>query len=326
MPNGQRFKGGLVQAGKTVPLAPAGRAGVLRAVSGFDLDSAAGWAGPGWRWYSVLSRVFLRGCHVGLYQTLLKFILPLGMAVAAVAAQAQTRVVVATESWAQLMYLDGANVPRGVIADFIGRMNQVQDKFHFELTIYPRLRLDRVFLDKEADVYPVRTPLWVDPALGLLPTKTIFSSGDIYFAKKSNPFGGDKVFDDLKAKSIAGVRGYHYGLFNNNADEAYLRKHFRAYLLGSNESVLRFVLAGHADVGIIPEVIMTKYRQDPLLRAQIIVASEFDSRVDFSNLVRRDGPISVAEMNAVVDLMIKSGDVGRLKLKLGISPQPAANK
>ncbi|MBJ7308853.1 hypothetical protein ACFOLJ_00700 [Rugamonas sp. CCM 8940] len=254
------------------------------------------------------------------YQTLLKLpLLLLGMLAAAVAAQAQTRVVVATESWAQLMYLDSANLPRGVIADFIGRMNQVQDKFRFELTIYPRLRLDRVFLDKEADVYPVRTPLWVDPALGLLPSKTIFSSGDIYFAKKINPFGGDKVFDDLKARSIAGVRGYHYGLFNNNADEAYLRKHFRAYLLGSNESVLRFVLGGHADVGIIPEVIMTKYRQDPLLREQLIVG-RFDSRVDFSNLVRRDGPISVAEMNVVIDLLVKSGDVAKLKLKLGISP------
>lgn len=248
------------------------------------------------------------------------------MVFAASAAHAQVKVVVATDSWAQLMYLDNQNVPKGVIADFVNRMNEVQDKFRFELVIYPRLRLDRVFMDKEADVYPLRTTLWTNPALDLLPTKTILSSGDIYFAKRSNRFGGRKVFDNLKSKSIAGVRGYHYQLFNNNADEAYVKKNFNAYLVGSNEAVVKFVLADHADVGIVPEVIMAKYLEDPKMREQLIVGDKFDSRVDFSNLVRKDGPISVEEMNAIVDLLIKSGDVNKLKTKLSIQQYQPAKK
>src|SRR4051812_27444760 len=73
----------------------------------------------------------------------------------------RTPVVVATESWGQLMYLDGNGAPKGVLADFINRMNVVQEKFQFQLSIYPRLRLDKLFADKEADVYPLRTTLWV---------------------------------------------------------------------------------------------------------------------------------------------------------------------
>lgn len=248
------------------------------------------------------------------------------MAVAIGAAHAQIKVVVASDSWAQLMYLDDKNVPRGAIADFVNRMNEVQDKFRFELIIYPRLRVDRAFMDKEADVYPLRTTLWTNPALGLLPTKTLFSSGDIYFAKRSNRFGGRKVFDDLKAKSIVGVRGYHYGLFNNNSDEAYVKKNFNAYLVASNEAVIQFILADRADVGIVPEVIMAKYLEDPTMREQLIVADEFDSRVEFSNLVRKDGPISVDQMNAIVDLLIKSGDVNKLKVKLSIQQYQPAKK
>lgn len=117
------------------------------------------------------------------------------------------KVVVASESWDQLMYEDGNHAPEGVIAEFVNRMNEVQDKFHFDLSIFPRLRLNKAFMDKEADVYPLRNTAWTAPELGLLATKTILSSGDVYFARKNNRYGGSKVFDNPKNKTLAGVRG-----------------------------------------------------------------------------------------------------------------------
>jgi ABC-type amino acid transport substrate-binding protein len=240
--------------------------------------------------------------------------------------QAQTKVIVATDSWAQLMYLDRKNVPQGVLADFVHRMNAVQDKFKFELAIFPRLRLDQEFMDKQADVYPLRTVAWTRSELGLLPTKTILASGDLYFARRANRFGGAKVFSDIRKKKIAGVRGYHYQVFNNNADEAFIKKNFNAHLLASNEAVVNFVLADRADVGIIPEVIMANYLADPKMRDKLIVGERYDSRVELSNLVRKDGPISVDEMNAIVDLLVKSGDVAKLKAKLSIQQVQRSKK
>jgi ABC-type amino acid transport substrate-binding protein len=241
-------------------------------------------------------------------------------------ALAQVKVLVATDSWAQLMYLDSKNVPSGVLADFVNRMNEVQDKFKFELVIYPRLRVDSAFELKEADVYPLRTVLWTKPEHNLLPTKTIFVSGDVYFARKSNRFGGHKVFQNLKSRNVAGVRGYHYQLFNNNPDEAYIKKNFKAYLFGANEQVIKFVLADRADIGIVPEVILAKYLEDPAFREQIIIGADYDSRVELSHLVRKDGPISVDEMNAIVDLLIKAGDVDKLKVKLSVEKYKALKK
>lgn len=267
------------------------------------------------------------GCKVSLSITLLKSsLLALCMALAAGAAHARIKVIVATDSWAQLMYLDSKKVPSGDLADFVNRMNEVQDKFRFELAIYPRVRLDRVFLDKQADVYPLRTILWTKPEQGLLATKTIFTSGDIYFARRDNRFGGHKVFDNLKEKTVAGVRGYHYQLFNNNPDEVYIKENFKVYLFGSNEGAIRFVLADRADVGIVPEVIMAKYLKDPKVRQQVIVADYYDSQVELSNLVRKDGPISVEQMNAIIDLLIASGDVKKLKAKLSIQPYGSPKK
>jgi len=230
-------------------------------------------------------------------------------------ASAATRVtvVVASESWDQVLYLSDKNKPEGVLADFVRRMDEVQDKFHFELRIFPRLRLDQIFIDKAADVYPLRTTEWTKPELGLLPTKTIVNSGDVYVAKRSNRFGESKVFADLKSRNIVGVRGYHYRLFNDNADEAYIKANFKAYLVASNEAVVKFILAERADVGIVPEVIMAQYLKDPAMRAQLIVAEDYDSRVELSNLVRKDGPISVAEMNAIIDALTKAGDVAKLR-------------
>jgi ABC-type amino acid transport substrate-binding protein len=263
-------------------------------------------------------------CSLSLYKSLLQSSLFL-LCLAAGPASAATKVIVATESWAQLMYLDHKNVPHGVLADFVHRMNEVQDQFDFELAIYPRLRLDRVFMDKQADVYPLRTVAWTRPELGLLPTRTIFTSGDIYFAHTSNRYGARLVFSDLKTRRIAGVRGYHYQLFGNNADEAWIKKHFSATLFGSNEAVVNFVLADRADIGIVPEVIMANYLADPAMRARLIVG-DYDSRVELSNLVRQDGPISVDQMNAIVDLLVKSGDVAKLKTALSIQKYQPAKK
>ncbi len=77
-------------------------------------------------------------------------------------------------------------------------------------------------------------------------------------------------------------------------------------------------MAGRTDVGIVPEVIIAKYLDDPAFRANVIIGEAYDSRVELSNLVRQDGPISVDEMNAIVDLLVKSGDVAKLKAKLSI--------
>jgi ABC-type amino acid transport substrate-binding protein len=250
---------------------------------------------------------------------LLSFLFVLCVTGGAAAQQpARTKVVVVTDSWTQLMYLDANKVPRGAMADFVNRMNEVQDKFAFDLRIYPRLRVDEAFEKKQADVYPLRTVAWTKPSSGLLATKTIFTSGDIYFARKDNRYGGRTVFDNLKSRSVAGVRGYHYELFDNNPDEAFIKKNFRASLLGSNEAVITFVRAGRADIGIVPELIALQYMTDPAFREQVIFGDFYDSRVEMSNLVRKDGPISVAEMNAIVELLVKSGDVARLAAKLSL--------
>jgi hypothetical protein len=193
-------------------------------------------------------------------------------------------------------------------------MNQVQDKFRFDVVLYPRLRLNQVFIDKQADVYPFRTVAWTEPELGLLPTRTIISSGDVYFARSSNHFGGKGVFDDIRHRLLAGVSGYHYALFDNNPSEAYIKKHFNATLLNSNEAVVNFVLADRADIGIVPEMIMARFLAEPAMHGKLIVDG-FDSRVQLSNLVRKDGPISVAEMDAIVELLEKSGDIDRLRKK-----------
>ncbi len=261
---------------------------------------------------------------LNLYTSLLKSMMVLCLA--AGTAQAGTRVVVATESWGQLMYLDKDSKPSGVLADFVGRMNQVQDKFTFELAIYPRLRLDRIFIDKQADVYPLRNVAWTDPALELLPTRTILTSGDVYVAHNSNRYGGRAVFTDLKSRRIAGVRGYHYQLFDNNPDEAYIKTHFSAYLFSSNEAVINFLLVDRADIGIVPEVVMANTLADPAMRAKLIVSERFDSRFELSNLVRKDGPMSVDDMNGVIELLVKSGDVDKLKARLSVEQYRSAKK
>jgi hypothetical protein len=69
-------------------------------------------------------------------------------------------------------------------------------------------------------------------------------------------------------------------------------------------------------------MILARYLAEPATRGKLIVGG-YDSRVQLSNLVRKGGPISVAEMNAIVVLLEKSGDVGRLRRKFDTHRAPA---
>jgi len=233
-------------------------------------------------------------------------------------AQGRTDVIVAAEPWEHLLYLDGSQRPAGVIADFVAGMNRIQDRYQFDLVVLPRLRLNQYFIAKKADVYPLRTVAWTEPSLNLVATKTIVVAHDVYFTRRSKQQGGDSICKNVRAAHLAVVRGYHYGVFDNNADPAFISSHFNVDFLPSNESVVKFVQLGRAEAGIVPEAILASYFADPSVKEQLAVCDHPDSEVNLSNLVRKDGPISVEQMNAIVDLMEKSGDVAQLRAALTI--------
>lgn len=248
-------------------------------------------------------------------------LLALGLLLADGAAAQRIKVVVASETWDQLLYLDRNEMPKGPIVDFIKRMNQVQEKFDFQILVLPRLRLNQYFIDKKADVYPFRTTQWTEPALNLLATRAICISGDRYIARKVNRYGGMAVFDDLRHRTIVGVRGYHYRIFDNNPDEQYIGEHYSAILAKSNETVVQLILAGRGDVGVVPEAIVAAYFKTFGMRDKLLVSTHFDSQVELSNLVRKDGPISVEQMNHIIDLLTRSGDVEKIRAAFNIPPQ-----
>lgn len=220
---------------------------------------------------------------------------------------------VVSESWDHLIELNAQGRAQGPIADFVNRMNAVQSRFDFQWQVVPRLRVNRMFIQGEADLYPLRTLDWVEPELRLQASRALLEASDVYIARRDNRYGGARIFDELPARLIAGVRGYHYRLFDNNPDEQWITQRFRAQLLPSNGAVIRFVEMGRAEVGIVPEAIMAKVLQDPKMREALIVAERYDSRVQLSHLVRKDGPITVAELNAILELLFRAGDVDRLR-------------
>lgn len=251
--------------------------------------------------------------------------LALGLLPWAAHAQAPVTVRAVTETWDRVLFADPGGRPQGPVANFVGRMNAIQQRFRFELELVPRLRLEEMLRRKQADMYPLRTLDWVDPGLGLLATDTVVTTGDIYIARRGHPLGA-KVFTDLPKRSLAGVRGYHYKVFGDNPDPDWIKAHFNATLLASNEAVIKFVLLGRAEVGIVPEAIVLQYLDDPAYAKQLLVADRYDSQVKLSNLLRPDGPISVEEMNAIVAQLRQAGDVARLARSFNLNRQEVARR
>lgn len=251
--------------------------------------------------------------------------LALGLSAHSSWAQAPTRVRAVSETWDRVLYADAQGRPAGPVARFVERMNTAQSRFHFELELVPRLRLEEMLRRKEADLYPLRTLDWVDASLGLLATDTVVTTGDVYIARRAHPLG-TQVFRELAQRTLAGVRGYHYKVFGDNPDPDWIKVHFKATLLPSNEAVIKFVLLGRADVGLVPEAIVLQYLSDPVYARQLRVADQYDSQVKLSNLLRPEGPISVEEMNAIVRQLRQSGEVARLSRTFNLNRQELARR
>ncbi|MBV8657784.1 MAG: transporter substrate-binding domain-containing protein [Burkholderiales bacterium] len=198
-------------------------------------------------------------------------------------------------------------------------MNEFQSDYHFVPVVSGPIRRFKDFEAGRYDLSFFDNLLWGWEGQPVSASEVFLSGAEVYVALAK--YGRDEhYFDDLNAKRMIGMRGYHYGFANYNADPAYLEDNFRMVLTGDNEATIKVLLAHRGDVAVVTEAYLSTYLLDhPALRASLLISKRKDQVYSHSVIVRNGVHPTPDEINKLFARMRKAGVLRALWHKYGVA-------
>ena len=209
----------------------------------------------------------------------------------------------------------------GATLDLISALNKTQDEYLFEffLTSSKRRYLD--FSEERFDLILFENITWGWSEHPVEISNTFMEGGEVYIAFKRE--GRDQsFFEEIEAKRIAGILGYHYGFASFNADESFLSKHYNVLLSSDHLRNIRLILTNRpelAEIAVVTRSYLVEYLNEyPEHQKQLLISEKFDQEYNHSVLVRKQGDISVEQVNGLLQKLESEGFIQRLRKRYGI--------
>jgi ABC-type amino acid transport substrate-binding protein len=205
--------------------------------------------------------------------------------------------------------------------ELLDLMNAFQDEYHFELVATGTVRRFQDFDLGKYDLSMFDNLAWGWGKRAVDASRVYLGGGELYIAHEA-PGRDDHYFDNFEGKRIIGMRGYHYGFANFNADGNFLRTHFNMVLTDDNEATIRSLLMGRGEIAVVTSAFLSSYLlQHPELASELLVSKRRDQSYAHTIIVRRGAHPSAAEINALLDRMQKAGTLAPLWKKYGVDPK-----
>jgi len=209
----------------------------------------------------------------------------------------------------------------GATLDLIDVLNKIQNEFRFEffLTSSKRRYLD--FSEGRYDIIMFENVAWGWADQPVEASKVFMEGGEVYIAYKRE--GRDQsFFDGMENKRMVGILGYHYGFANFNADESFLSDHFDVLLSTDHLKNIRLILTNRpelAEIAVVTRSFLGEYLSEyPEHRKELLISEKFDQEYHHSVLVRKQGGISVEQVNQLLYRLESEGVIQRLRKRYGI--------
>lgn len=208
----------------------------------------------------------------------------------------------------------------GLIPDLIQALNRRQDKWRFTFApTSPRRRYSGLE-SARYDAMFFEDVKWGWRDWRVTASESVLFGAEDYIALKE-PGRGQDFFRDVGDRKLAGVLGYHYGFANFTADPDVLRRQFDIVLAQDPSSVIRAVLKGRAEVGLVTDAYLRTYeRLHPGTLGRLIVADHSDQIYRHVILTRKHFRPSAGEIAALIREMMDEGELDRLFARWGIHP------
>ncbi len=200
----------------------------------------------------------------------------------------------------------------GLTLDLISQLNLIQDKYQFAFVstsspyryqAFSRNRFELMFFENKmwgwqhADFYTLPLPI---------------DDGEVYIAKK-DPVQEADYFNDIAAKKLVLVEGYHYNITNDVTDKDILKKHFNVTFVTNNHASIEAILRGRGEVAPVTWSYLQHYfRQNPQAKDQLVSSERWDQRYQHQVLLSHSASISYDELLSLLQELDKKGVLDQL--------------
>ncbi|WII72070.1 transporter substrate-binding domain-containing protein [Bdellovibrio sp. 22V] len=208
---------------------------------------------------------------------------------------------------------------QGLTLDFIELLNQKQTKYAFTFVLTSPTRRYSDMKDGRFQIIPFESSTW-GWSRELIESSKIFHEGGEVFITLKEKGKDQSYFKSLEGKTIKGIQGYHYEFVGLSTAPKAL-KNFNIELTSTHDGNILSVLNKRAELAIVSKEYLDLYLQEnPDVKERLLVSKDFDQIYRLGVLVKQKGsPISVAEVNRIIDSVVKDGSWNSLLKKKGIS-------
>ena len=213
----------------------------------------------------------------------------------------------------------------GLTIDLIKLLNQQQSQYHFSFIPTSPNRRYNDFERGDFDAIFFENISWSWEKHDIEASHVFLTGGEVFFTH--NIKGRDKhFFDDITNKSIVAILGYHYHFLHNITDTKILKKKFNIKLVNSTQTVVNQVINDKTEIGIATYSYLQQQMNDnPSLKGALLINEQFDQHYEHTILIRKKHPLSIKQINLLLDQIQKNGSLETLLAKYGLATQNIAN-
>ncbi|WP_417812917.1 hypothetical protein [Thalassospira alkalitolerans] len=206
--------------------------------------------------------------------------------------------------------------PTGFAFEMVSALNAIQSTYYFELVETSSRRRYSDLASGMFDMLLLESPDWGWRDQNVVYSNQIVTEHDLYVARRKD-IPGAGWFNDVTKHTILGVLGFHYGFANFKADPDYLNAHFNMSLLYNEQQVLDKLLAGDGDVAVLSAGFLARgFQRRPELSNQIFMGPKQVSSSHLLSVMSYDSAISVADYNALINILHIQGNLAEIWRKL----------
>ena len=206
--------------------------------------------------------------------------------------------------------VDAHQRAHGLLGDLLGELESTHEHFVFRIVHTSPKRRHLDFQNGLYDVMFFEHPSWSWDTDAIDVSRPLLRDDEVYVAL-AKPGRDQSFFDDVSQHRIVAIAGYHYGFAGLETDSEELTQRFNIELSHSHDRNLDLIKADRpsvAEVAVVSRSFLNRYfDQFPDERERFLVSERVDQSYELHVVSRRQGPISIQQIESLLQPLIESG-------------------